>query len=584
MKRYIILIGLLVLVLKGCTPFEEVKPSIDPAPQAEDLGILVEPTDDPFRFTIINNSRIAGIANWDLGNGRRVKGDEVVGYYALPDTYTITLTLYTNGGSASVTHQLTTTETDYALFDDPFFTVLSGGADALNGRTWVIDSMRTGHLGVGPGDAGSPIWWAANPLDKAAHHIYDDEFTFKLVGFKYEIDTKGLTHASLLGAGAGRSAGYYGDAVYEDAYDQDVVVFDEKRGDMTWMVEKEGDTYFIVLDPSSAVLAYDAGGSRTYEVLEWNENFLHVKNIDAEGNGRFHKLIPKGYSDPQVTFQLNVTAGSGINEFIASLGSVVIPAGKEISSVTYDFGDGSAPVTISDHTQPATHTYMRQGNYPVTATVVSSDGTGTAVAYANVPGHHPDYDPYLLDMMVLYTDFGETQLVPMGFDAAGATGNLQVVPNPDPDRYPNRSANVARYYKENSEWGNAYMLLPAGYRFDLADNHTFEIKVYGKAGDRVLLKLENTDRGGNAWQTGTYDLIYTIQQDDTWEVARYDFAGVGAGWDWTGDIFTGDITTDPRFNQGFYNVIRIMLNPGTGSGAHVFYFDDLSGPHVEGLK
>ncbi len=568
MKRYIILISLLVLILKGCTPFEDEKPSLGPAPKAEDLAIIVQPTDDPFRFTIINNSSVTGIANWDLGNGRRTKGEEVTGYYPVPDTYTITLTLYANGGSASTTYSLTTTETDYALFDDPFFTVLSGGPDALEGRTWVIDSMRTGHLGVGPGDANTPIWWAASPMDKSGHYIYDNEFTFKLVGFKYEIDTKGFTHASLLGASAGQAAGYYGEAIYEDAYDKDVVVYDELRGDMTWMAEREGDKYFIVLDPSSAVLAYDAGGSRTYEVLEWNQNFLHVKNIDAEGNSRFHKLIPKGYSDPQITFSLQLSEGSGPNEYTATLVNVDIPAGKTIGSVTYDFGDGSVPITVSDYNQSVSHVYMRRGNYQVSVSVESSDGTLAASAAASPANHHPDYEPYLLDMMVIYNDFGETQLVPMGFDEAGAVGYVEIVDNPDPSRYPNRSATVARYFKENSEWGNAEMVLPSGYRFDLTQNTTFEMKVYGKAGDRVLLKLENTDMGGNAWQTATPDRVYTIQEDNTWEVATYELEGA----------------VHAQRVRDYYNVIRIMLNPGVGSGQHVFHFDDLAGPHVEGLK
>ncbi len=108
--------------------------------------------------------------------------------------------------------------------------------------------------------------------------------------------------------------------------------------------------------------------------------------------------------------------------------------------------------------------------------------------------------------------------------------------------------------------------------------------VYGKAGDVVLMKLENTDRGGNAWQTGTYDLTYTIKNDNTWEVAEFDFNGIGAGYDWTGDQFTGDIISDTRFNHDFYNVVRIMLNPGVAIGTHQFWFDDLAGPHVEGLK
>jgi hypothetical protein len=98
-----------------------------------------------------------------------------------------------------------------------------------------------------------------------------------------------------------------------------------------------------------------------------------------------------------------------------------------------------------------------------------------------------------------------------------------------------------------------------------------------------LLKLENTDRGGNAWQTGTADVTYTIKKTNTWEVAEYNFNGVGAGYNWTGDIYTTNIAADSRFNNGFYNVVRIMLNGGVGTGTHQFYLDDLSGPHVEGI-
>jgi hypothetical protein len=159
---------------------------------------------------------------------------------------------------------------------------------------------------------------------------------------------------------------------------------------------------------------------------------------------------------------------------------------------------------------------------------------------------------------------------------------FSIVDNPS-KIYPDKSAKVGYYTKTNQQWANAFMQLNPGYRFDLRLQHVFKILVYGKAGDKVLLKLENTDKAGNAWQTGTFDVIYTIQNNNTWEVAEYNFSGVGAGFNWTGDIFTADIVADPNFNHDFYNVVRIMLNPGVGTGTHSFYFDDLSGPHVEGI-
>jgi hypothetical protein len=89
--------------------------------------------------------------------------------------------------------------------------------------------------------------------------------------------------------------------------------------------------------------------------------------------------------------------------------------------------------------------------------------------------------------------------------------------------------------------------------------------VYGNAGDRVLLKLENTDMGGNAWQTGV-EYVYTIQSNNKWEIAEF------------------PLTINPMYNVDYYNVIRIMLNPASAPSSGSFYFDDLSGPHVEGLK
>jgi hypothetical protein len=215
----------------------------------------------------------------------------------------------------------------------------------------------------------------------------------------------------------------------------------------------------------------------------------------------------------------------------------------------------------------------------MSVTVTTSNDKIVTSEVIDVTENHPSYVPFLLDMMVTYNDFSEVMMAPV----QGQDCGVSIVDNPTKN-YPNKSSKVAFYSKTNQQWANAYMQLAPGYRFDLRSQHIFKIMVYGKAGDKVLLKLENTDRGGNAWQTGTADLIYTIRQDNTWEVAEYNFAGVAAGWDWTGDIFTSDITISDKFNHDFYNVVRIMLNPGVGDGTHKFYFDELAGPHVEGLK
>jgi hypothetical protein len=222
---------------------------------------------------------------------------------------------------------------------------------------------------------------------------------------------------------------------------------------------------------------------------------------------------------------------------------------------------------------------MRGGNYTVTAVVNTSLGEITVSKTIILLNNNSAYVPFLLDMMVVYNNFTEVQ----SFPVAGQDCSVSVVDNPSVV-YPNKSSKVAFYSKTDNQYANAYMTLRPGYRFDLRLQHIFKIMVYGKAGDEILLKLENTDKGGNAWQTGTHDKKYTIKETNKWEVAEYDFSGVGAGWDWTGDIFTSDVVSDPKFNNNFYNVVRIMCNPGNGAGTHTFYFDDLSGPHVEGIS
>jgi len=199
-------------------------------------------------------------------------------------------------------------------------------------------------------------------------------------------------------------------------------------------------------------------------------------------------------------------------------------------------------------------------------------------ASVTIEAHHPDYEEFILDMMVMYVDHSEIEISPL----VGEDCTLEVVDNPDAI-YPNKGQKVAFYSKTNMEWANANMKLPAGHRFDLRQQSTFRLMVYGKAGDVVLLKMENTDKGGAAWETGT-ELTYTIQQDNTWELAEYDFKGASSGFDWLENLIPDVTDPDAAVSNDFYNIVRIMLNPGVGEGTHEFYLDDLAGPHVEGLK
>ncbi len=562
----------------ACDPDMEDAPNLDAVPTAEDVSFTVAPGADDFTFVYTNTSTITGIAKWDFGNGAKGSGDVVEARYVVPGDYTVVLSLYASGGSATSEMVKTTTETDYSIFSDAKYINLSGGLDAVNGKTWVIDSLSNGHFGIH--DPLSSIeklsswWWAASPLAKPNSGAYDDEFVFKIEGFDFGFNNNGDSYVKDFR----KDLSFYSNPV--ELYGEPDCIVDYTPAAATWSISSKDDGDYIILTSATpAFFGFDYGAvDSEFRIEELTENSMALSCIGGDGNRWFYKLITKGYELPTVTYSLSVEAGTDPNAYVLTLADVVIPEGNFVTGYTVDFGDGSAVMEVEDYTASIEHTYMRKGAYNVSVVVMSSAGDFPTAQTVAVDAHHPDYVEFILDEMVMYSDFSEVELAPV----LGENCAVNTVDNPTAI-YPNRSSKVASYSKDGQEWANAFLKLPAGFRFDLRLQSAYKLKVYGKAGDVVLLKLENTDRGGNAWQTGV-ELTYTIQADNTWEVVEYDFAGVGAGFDWTGDIYTGDVATDDNFNHDFYNIIRIMLNPGVGEGVHEFYFDDLAGPHVEGVK
>lgn len=555
----------------ACDPETEDMPDIGAAPTTEDVSFTITPGDDDFTFVMTNTSGITGIAKWDLGNGSKASGNVVKANYSLPGEYTITLTLYARGGNASTSQMHVTTETNYAIFSDPKFIFLSGGVDDADGKTWVLDSLAQGHLGVGPAGSNGLEWWNANPLAKqGAGVLYDDELTFNIVGFSAVLNNHGQSYVKAFQEG---TPGY----TKTGEFDGDIIVnYNPSPG--TWFIEEVDGVSYLTLNGSTPIFpAFDTGASNgKYEILNIEENLLELVCIGGDGLAWHYQLIPKGYAAPKVTFELSVDSGTEPNTYDFSLSNVVIPTGESITSVSWDFGNGISYNT-DDYNEVVSQTYQRKGSFNVSVTIETSAGDFTKSQIINVESNHPDYVEFILDEMVIYSDFSEVELAPV----LGENCSLTVVDNPEAI-YPNRSSKVAMYSKDGQPWANAYMKLPAGFRFDLRLQSVFKLKVYGKAGDEVLLKLENTDKA-EPWKTGT-ELKYTIQNDNTWEVMEFDFSGVAGGFDWTGEEYAPDVVASDVLNHDFYNVVRIMLNPGNGDGTHEFYFDDLAGPHVEGVK
>lgn len=573
-----LLMPMLAMLFIGCEPkeFDSGDARESYPPSEEEMTADVNPGEDAYHFNMVSNAEVSGVSliSWDLGNGNVAKGKEIIAYYPLPGTYDVTLKITTNTGAFTekVVAQIVQEETDYAIFSSEKFILLSGGADDADGKTWVLDSLSTGHIAVGNAGGDGTDLWKADPLaKKAVGEMYDDEINFKMDGFEATLVNHGKSYVKDFAADSpGYSNGYEFDTDY-------IVDFSPIPG--SWFIEEgDGKSYLTLSGSSRLFPIFDVGAvDNSYEILRIEENVMELVAAGGDGNAWHYQLIPKGYVKPSIAAELTVAEATDVNTYEVSLANIDIPEGQTISGLTVSFGDGEE-VEADNYTDVLSHTYMRAGTYPVNAVMNTSIGEITLSETITVASNHPDYVPFLLDEMVMYSDFSEVSLAPVN----GEDCSVTIADNPS-EIYPNRSASVAMYSKTNSEWGNANLQLPAGYRFDLRSISTFKMMVYGKAGDVVLLKLENTDWADNAWASGV-ELNYTIKEDNTWEVAEYDFAGVANNGS-AGDVFTNDVT-DPgaTVSHDFYDIIRIMLNAGNGEGTQEFYFDELSGPHVEGIK
>jgi PKD repeat protein len=286
--KYILLLAASALVLGSCEPTVLPTPDVGPAPKAADLQITITPGADAFHFVIENKSTVTGIAHWDLGNGANATGNSVTSYYPLPNTYTVTLTLYAKGGNATVTKTVTTTEVDWSYFSNPTITLLTGGADAVNGKTWVMDSLSPAHIGVGPNLENSFQWWAAGANEKSGVGMYDDTFNLKLVEFKVTYDNKGVSYVKEF-----RKA----DAAYSNArtFKGDWMVDYPGIHVGTWSVlEKDGKKFLKITSGTPVVPCFDTGAKDgEYLILNLSETNLELACIGGDGNAWHYLLVTK---------------------------------------------------------------------------------------------------------------------------------------------------------------------------------------------------------------------------------------------------------------------------------------------------
>ncbi|MGF1635736.1 MAG: hypothetical protein ACFCUU_01585 [Cyclobacteriaceae bacterium] len=279
------------IMLFSCDPQEDPKPNIGEMPTAEDVSFDFQYDAENPNIVNFTNTSPGFKFIWDLGNGQVREGNTVRGEYPLQGEYMVKLTILTRSGQASNSRMVNIAETNPLMLDDPDLNLITGGVDALGGKTWVIDQEFAGHMGVGPSGGTTPEWWQAAPGDKAGTGLYDDEYTFDLDGLAFRHETNGKVFLS--GAQGNVFPGS------EPAPGGDLMAnYTAPTGQRFSFSREEDGRRFITLS-SGAFIGFFTGVTR-YEILELDENTMHIRFLDASSGDLawYHRLKRKGYERP----------------------------------------------------------------------------------------------------------------------------------------------------------------------------------------------------------------------------------------------------------------------------------------------
>jgi hypothetical protein len=224
----------------------------------------------------------------DFGDGKtQMLPSGTINYkYTSPGTadYTITVNAVGTGG---ITSTISKKITVFVAFEIPANIVqfLTNGSS----KTWVCDRNASGHFGVGPSDAFSPIWYSADPNSRA-DCAYDDEITFSKDASNnifMKLDNKGQSF--IIGA----AAAYYGQADGEKC--ADISSTENKKlafMDATSNSTTSNSTRIQFMVPGNGLVNFGTGGN-TYEILTISATNMTLRNIGIDGNAWYQKLKAK---------------------------------------------------------------------------------------------------------------------------------------------------------------------------------------------------------------------------------------------------------------------------------------------------
>lgn len=339
-------LALAAVVIAGCSP-EEFNKDLGPVPTSEQVKITAAPSaENPNIINFTNETPGTITAVWDLGNGETGTGNTAKGSYAVQGDYTVKLTVFTSGGYASNTLTVHIAETNVAMLNREDYNFLTGGAAAVNGKTWRIEGETKGHMGVGPIGAATPEWWSAPANDKANEGLYDDRMTFNLNGFAYTYNNNGDTFANweFIGDIGGTASGQ-----------TDKTIPYTPPSNMKWSIVEEGGKKYLTFS-NGGFIGYYVGSTR-YEILTLTENELYLKgNSKKPSDAWWLRLVPEDYHRP--VEQKPVKAADIYDDFD---GNKNVTWKKEALTLNESYDN---PAPVAPNTSAKVAMYIKQEGQP----------------------------------------------------------------------------------------------------------------------------------------------------------------------------------------------------------------------------
>ncbi len=236
------------------------------------------------KVTITANASNTLSYNIDFGDGtiQPVPTGTITYKYSSPgvNDYNVTVTAVGTGGATSTLTKKITVFVDFKIPDAMMANLTNGSS-----RVWVTDKAAPGHVGVGPADGFSPIWYAATPNSRDAC-LYDDEITFSKDAnnkVTMSVDNKGQTF--IIAAATSFYSLSGGDNCYNFTTTPKLLAFMDATSASTSSISTR--IQFTV--PGDGVVNFATGG-KTYEILELTATTMHLRNIGIDGNAWYQKL------------------------------------------------------------------------------------------------------------------------------------------------------------------------------------------------------------------------------------------------------------------------------------------------------